>query len=144
MACADRGGGSCRGGRLRELAAGRTDLLAEVAGVVTGFYAGELEEPKARTAAQLCIAAGADPEAIEGWVAVGRERRENARRPPFSGGLRSLRFSRRPGDDSDELLFWQRPPAAGSGWWRAAESCRNGIFGPAECSGLVAALFEPG
>ena len=77
---------------LRELAAGRTDLLAEVAGVVTGFYAGDLEEPQARTIAQLCIAAGADPEAIDGWIAVGRERRENARRPPFSGGLRSLRF----------------------------------------------------
>jgi hypothetical protein len=33
-------------------------LLAEVAGVRLGFYEGELDEPRARAAAQLYIAAG--------------------------------------------------------------------------------------
>jgi len=39
---------------LRELAAGRGDLLAETAGVIEGFSEGELDEPLARQAAQLC------------------------------------------------------------------------------------------
>lgn len=46
---------------LRELAAGRADLLAEVAGILAGFSEGELHEPLARQAAQLCRDAGADP-----------------------------------------------------------------------------------
>jgi hypothetical protein len=60
---------------LRDLAAGRTDLLAEVAGVLTSASEVELEEPRARAAAQLCIAAVADPDAIEAWMAIGRARR---------------------------------------------------------------------
>ena len=71
-------------GELRELAAGRADLLAEVAGVMEGFSAGELDEQLARQAAGLCRAAGADEAAIGEWVEVGRERRANAGRPPFS------------------------------------------------------------
>jgi hypothetical protein len=72
---------------LRALAAGRADLLAEVAGIFEGTSEGELDEPLARAAAQLCRKAGADPEAIPTWIEEGRRRTANARRPPFSGGL---------------------------------------------------------
>ena len=72
---------------LRELAGGRADLLAEVAGVLEGTSEGELDEPLARQAAMLCRAAGADLDAIPGWIEVGRRRAENAKQPPFSGGL---------------------------------------------------------
>ena len=60
---------------LRELAAGRADLLAEVVGVLEGAREGELDEPLTRQAAALCRAAGADPEAIPAWIAEGRRRR---------------------------------------------------------------------
>jgi hypothetical protein len=73
---------------LRELAAGRADLLAEVAGVEEGFSEGELDEPLARQAAALCRKAGADPEALPEWIAEGRRRRTAARIPPPSGGVR--------------------------------------------------------
>src|SRR5262245_31035284 len=69
---------------LRELAAGRTDLLAEVAGILEGTSEGELDEPRARQAAQLCRDAGADPAMIPGWIEEGRRRRANASLPPFS------------------------------------------------------------
>ena len=72
---------------LRELTAGRGDLLAEVAGLAEGFAEGELDEPLARHAAALCRKAGADPEAIPGWIEEGRRRRVSARQPPFSGVL---------------------------------------------------------
>jgi hypothetical protein len=70
---------------LRQLAGGRADLLAEVAGILKGAHEGELDEPLARQAAMLCRKAGADPDAIQGWIETGRERRANAGRPPFSG-----------------------------------------------------------
>ncbi len=73
---------------LRELAGGRADLLAEVAGIVEGAAEGELDEPLARQAAGLCRKAGADPEAIPAWTEEGRRRRAAARMPPPSGGLR--------------------------------------------------------
>ena len=72
---------------LRELVAGRVDLLAEVAGIFEGASEGEPDEPLARQAAQLCRDAGADLEAIPRWVEVGRERAAQAKLPPFSGGL---------------------------------------------------------
>jgi hypothetical protein len=72
---------------LRELAGGRADLLAEVAGVLEGTSEGEPDEQLARQAAGLCRKAGADPEAIPGWAAEGRRRRAAADQPPFSGGL---------------------------------------------------------
>jgi hypothetical protein len=73
---------------LREVAAGRADLLAEVAGILEGFSEGQLNERLARQAAGLCRAAGADPEVIAAWIAEGRRRAASASQPPFSGGLR--------------------------------------------------------
>jgi hypothetical protein len=72
---------------LRELAGGRADLLAEVAGVLEGTSEGKLDEPLVRQAAALCRKAGADPKAIPAWVEEGRRRRAGASMPPFSGGL---------------------------------------------------------
>ena len=72
---------------LRELAGGRADLLAEVAGILEGAREGEPDEPLARQAAGLCRKAGADLEAIPAWIEEGRRRRAAARQPPFSGGL---------------------------------------------------------
>jgi hypothetical protein len=48
---------------LRDLAAGRLDLLVEVAGIFEHTSEGELDEPLARQAADLCRKAGADPKA---------------------------------------------------------------------------------
>ena len=76
---------------LRGLAGGRADLLAHVAGLLEGFFEGELDEPLSRQAAALCRDAGADPELIPAWIEIGRERRADARRLPFSGGLRGRR-----------------------------------------------------
>jgi len=72
---------------LRQLADGRADLLAEVAGILEGAREGEPDEPLARQAAGLCRKAGADPEVIPAWIEEGRRRAANARQPPFSGGL---------------------------------------------------------
>jgi len=77
-------------GELRELAAGRADLLAHVAGITEGFGEGQLDEPIARQAAGLCLAAGADPAAVPAWIVEGRRRRANAGRPPFSDPKRRL------------------------------------------------------
>jgi hypothetical protein len=69
---------------LREIAAGRADLLAEVAGLLIGFHEGGPEEPRARSAAQMCRLAGADEDLIPQWAKEGRRRAEAARLPPFS------------------------------------------------------------
>jgi hypothetical protein len=59
---------------LAEIAAGRGDLLAEVAGVEVGFHEGELDEERRILAAQLCIEAGADTSQVERWIDEGRRR----------------------------------------------------------------------
>jgi hypothetical protein len=69
---------------LRELAGGRGDLLAQVAGIFEGTSEGELGEPLARYAAELCRKAGADLEAIPAWIEEGRRRRVATRMPPMS------------------------------------------------------------
>jgi hypothetical protein len=84
---------------LRELAAGRADLLAEVAGIMEGASEGEMDEPLMRQAAQLCHDARADEALIPAWIEEGRRRRANALRPPFSVPRRT-----RPG---------QHPPGRG-------------------------------
>ena len=67
---------------LREIAGGRGDLLAEVAGVLIGYYRRTAEEPKARSAAYYCMAAGASLELIPRWVQVGCSRAAAARLIP--------------------------------------------------------------
>jgi hypothetical protein len=72
---------------LTELAAGRTDLLAQVAGLAIGFFEGTLDEPRQQQAAELLIKAGANQQLIPGWIEEGRRRRtEVANRIPFTGG----------------------------------------------------------
>ncbi len=103
---------------LRELAAGRADLLAEVAGVLEGFHEGDLSEPLVRQAAQLCRDAGADPAQIPAWIDVGRQRAAQARQPPFSGGLRRPvrgRPGRLPGAGRTPVCGEHCHPSASSG-----------------------------
>jgi hypothetical protein len=64
--------------QLRELAEGRTDLLAEVAGIALGVSEGRLDEYIGRRIADLCIAAGADQDQLADWVAEGRNRAAHA------------------------------------------------------------------
>ena len=74
---------------LRELAGGRADLLAQVAGIFEGASDGELDEPRARQATHLCRLAGADETLIPQWIAEGRRRAGAARMRPHSGQPRS-------------------------------------------------------
>jgi hypothetical protein len=67
-------------GELRQIAAGRGDLLGEVAGILAGFYTGTPEEAKAQTAAELLAAAGADARQAAQWAMEGRRRAELARK----------------------------------------------------------------
>jgi hypothetical protein len=67
---------------LADLAGGRADLLAEVAGIFEGTGEGELDERLVRQAAALCRDAGADLEAIPAWIEEGRRRAMTARLPP--------------------------------------------------------------
>ncbi len=73
---------------LRAIAGGRADLLAEVAGICEGTSEGELDEPLARQAADLCRKAGADLDTIPRWIEEGRRRAAVARMMPHSGSLR--------------------------------------------------------
>ena len=70
---------------LREIAGDRGDLLAEVAGLLIGFYRETKQERKAQAAARYCIAAGADPELIPRWIKEGQSRAAVARQPVRAG-----------------------------------------------------------
>jgi hypothetical protein len=67
---------------LREIAGGRGDLLAEVAGLLIGYYRRTAEELKARAAAYYCIAAGAGLDLIPQWIETGCSRAAAARLIP--------------------------------------------------------------
>ena len=67
---------------LREMAGGRGDLLAEVAGLLIGYYRRTAEELKARAAAYYCIAAGAGLDLIPRWIETGCSRAAAARLIP--------------------------------------------------------------
>jgi hypothetical protein len=76
---------------LREIAGGRGDLLAEVAGLLIGYYRRTAGEPRARAAAYYCIAAGAGLELIPRWIEVGCSRAAAARLiPPAVPGPRQV------------------------------------------------------
>jgi hypothetical protein len=66
---------------LRELSAGRSDLLAECAGLELGFHSpADADWTLHRTAADLLVAAGAGPqEDIARWTDIGRQRAAAAR-----------------------------------------------------------------
>ncbi|HET9970343.1 MAG TPA: hypothetical protein VFQ68_19070 [Streptosporangiaceae bacterium] len=102
---------------LRELAAGRADLLAEVAGLLEGASEGELEEPLARQASTLCWLAGADAEAVPAWIEEGRRRRDAARQPPHSGGVRGPGLARllKQAEDDQPLMRGRGPVPLGLG-----------------------------
>jgi hypothetical protein len=59
---------------LADLAAGRSDLLAECAGIAIGCHEGDLDEVRYLSVAQLCIEAGADQAVVPRWIAEGRRR----------------------------------------------------------------------
>ena len=75
---------------LREMAGGRADLLAEVAGIRLGTAESKSPEyvAQAEAIARLCRAAGAEAQAISEWAEEGRRRAAAARRPPAGGGVR--------------------------------------------------------
>jgi hypothetical protein len=64
---------------LRAIAGDRGDLLAEVAGLLIGFYRRTVEDLRAQAAAGFCIAAGANLDSIPPWIEVGRCRAAAAR-----------------------------------------------------------------
>jgi hypothetical protein len=70
---------------LQQIADGRGDLLAEVAGLLLGAREGALDEATAKSAARLCIQAGADIDQLARWVTEGQRRAEIARMMPHSG-----------------------------------------------------------
>jgi hypothetical protein len=80
---------------LRDLAAGRADLLAEVAGLTEGFAEGQPDEALMRKAAELCRAAGADEALIPSWIEEGRRRWAGVGRAPF-GAPRRIRPGQHP------------------------------------------------
>ena len=59
---------------LRELANGRGDLLAEQAGLMTGYAEVAPVTNAHRLAARLLVQAGADADAIPRWVEFGPQR----------------------------------------------------------------------
>ena len=71
---------------LREIADGRADLLAEVAGLALGTTEGKGEEYRTRgqAVAGLSRLARADEALIPQWTEEGRRRAEARRMPPFS------------------------------------------------------------
>jgi hypothetical protein len=67
---------------LKALAAGRADLLAEVAGVSLGFSGDDPTKYVTRRIEELCIAAGADQDEVPHWIAVGQSGAEHAKAVP--------------------------------------------------------------
>jgi hypothetical protein len=113
-------------GEMRKLAGGRADLLAHVCGIELGFGEGEPAETVSLSlrVAALCREAGADESLIPEWVAIGRQRRIDARRLPFSGGLRrrarpsALGRSGAPYPPLVQLCFCSAVHRAATGEWR--------------------------
>ena len=96
---------------LRELAGGRADLLAEVAGIFEGASDGDLDEPLAGQAAHLCRLAGADETLIPQWIGEGRRRAGVARMRPHSGQPRSSHLPA-PGPVARPVLRREQGPRA--------------------------------
>jgi hypothetical protein len=56
---------------LQEIAGDRADLLSEVAGILLGACEGALDEPRAKSAAQVCRRVGAGETLIPRWMEEG-------------------------------------------------------------------------
>jgi hypothetical protein len=89
---------------LAEVADGRADLLAEVAGLALGPAEGRGPEYAARgqAVARLCRAAGAGEDLIPQWIEEGRRRAEGRRPPQFSQPERQDRGLIRWQDDAHD------------------------------------------
>ena len=70
---------------LEGIAAGLTDLLAEVTEILTEFHQGDLQEPEAKAAAELCRLAGTDETLIPQRLEGGQRQAALVRRMPQSG-----------------------------------------------------------
>jgi hypothetical protein len=71
---------------LRQVAGGRSDLLAAHAGLALGLAESDhLGAPRYRAEAELARLAGADDAQIVGWIEIGRRRAEQARLKPYTG-----------------------------------------------------------
>ncbi len=71
---------------LKDIAAGRSDLLAQIAGLALGFGEKQRYSGVPRHIAALFRKAGADPEQVSEWIKVGRHRSELAWIPPATMG----------------------------------------------------------
>lgn len=61
----------------------RAELLAYVAGILTGSRFGQPDElAQAVIAGSICVAAGADEWPVDGWCTIGAERRAQADQLP--------------------------------------------------------------
>lgn len=76
---------------LREIAAGRSDLLAQEAGLALGFGEAQPDADRYRRMAELLLKAGADAAVIPRWVEVGRDRARSGRAKPYAGPEASAR-----------------------------------------------------
>jgi hypothetical protein len=73
---------------LREVAGGRADLLAELAGISIGVGESQLDQDLYRKVVDLCLEAGADAKQIVFWIGIGRYRAKLAKIPPSPEALR--------------------------------------------------------
>lgn len=78
-------------------AAGRTELLAQTAGLALGWSEITLGELPCRQAADLAIKAGADPELISVWIEEGRRRAQAVASvgTPAEGGIGAVQAEHR-------------------------------------------------
>ncbi len=110
---------------LREIVGGRGDLLAEVAGLLIGYYRRTAQEPRARAAAYYCMAAGADARADPAVDRGGmRPRGRGAADPPGrirrTAGVRLARggVERAPGQVTATAgAIRVRPSQSGPNWF---------------------------
>jgi hypothetical protein len=92
---------------LGETAAGRSDLLAQYAGLAIGLHEGDYDHACYLRAAQLCIRAGADTSLMPQWITEGQRRaqaiRERHRR------LRQAADAGPSGPPDEPMTAWPRP-----------------------------------
>ena len=63
---------------LKQAAAGWAALLAECAGLASGYGEHQVDTARYRQIAGLCIAAGVDQTLVETWIELGRQRARSA------------------------------------------------------------------